>query len=460
MIEWITKAGDFIWTYIVIGVLIGCALYFTIRTRGVQFRMIPEMFRIMLGRDRKGGDGLGSFKAFSVSLASRVGTGNLAGVASAIFIGGPGAVFWMWVMALFSSATGFMEATLAQLYKKRDKDSFYGGPAYYISTGVGSRWMALLFAVLLTFSFGMCQQTVQCNTITTSFVNTLGWDKTAIAIGLSVFSFIIVAGGIKRISGVVSYMVPFMALGYILLALWVVFTNLGALPGAFRTIIDSAFGLRQAGGGMVGAAIMQGVRRGLFSNEAGEGSTPNAAAIATTSHPVKQGLVQALGVFVDTIIICTCTALIIMISGLYDSGLDGIELTTRALESSVGPVGRYFITVAIFLFAYSSVIANYYYGETNIRYISKNKVWVWAFRIITPLIVLAGSLMELQTAWSLVDISMALLTVCNLAALLILSPQAFKLLKDYRAQKKAGIKEPEFRKDSMPEIADKLEGWD
>ena len=458
--DFLVKIGDFLWAYIGIGLLLGCALFFTIKTGGVQFRMLPEMVRLLVGKYRsREGEGMSSFKAFSVSLASRVGTGNLAGVASAIFIGGPGAVFWMWVTALLGSATGFMEATLAQLYKKRGKDSFYGGPAYYIQTGLGARWMAVIFAITILLNSSVCYQTVQVNTIATSLNETFGWNKVVIAVALAVISFLIVSGGIKRIAEVASYMVPIMSGGYILVALWVIFINIDGLPDAFKLIFQDAFGLRQAGGGMIGVTIMQGVRRGLFSNEAGEGTAPNAAAIARTSHPVKQGLIQALGVFIDTLVICTCTALIIILSGLYDCGDDGIVLTIRALESEIGPVGKYFITIAVFLFAFSTVIANYYYGETNIRFIKDNRVLVWALRILTPVIVFVGSMMELQTAWNCVDISMALLTICNLFAILMLSGQVFRLLKDYVNQKKAGIKSPQFRRSSMPDISDKLEGW-
>ncbi|MBQ0086567.1 MAG: alanine:cation symporter family protein [Bacteroidales bacterium] len=460
MIDAIVKVSDFLWTYVLIALLLGCAAYFTIRTRGVQFRMIPEMVRIMLGRDARGKGGMSSFKAFSVSLASRVGTGNLAGVASAIFIGGPGAVFWMWVTALLSAATGFMESTLAQLFKRRDDKGFYGGPAYYMETGLNARWMGVLFAVLITLTFAAANQTVQCNTITDSISSTFGIGKIWVAIGLAVISFIVVSGGIRRIADVTSCMVPFMAVGYILLAFWIIFTNINNVPSVFRLIVDSAFGIRQAAGGAVGAAIMQGVRRGLFSNEAGEGSAPNAAAIADTSHPVKQGLVQALGVFVDTLVICTCTALIILLSDVWDCGEDGIILTTHALESEVGTVGRYFITIAIFLFAFSSVIANYYYGETNLRFIGKRKWHIWILRLATPSLAFAGSMIELRQAWGLVDFTMALLTICNLTALVLLSPRVFHLLKDYRSQKKSGITEPKFKKDIFPDLKDKLEGWE
>lgn len=460
MIDAIVKAGDFLWTYVLIALLLGCAAYFTIRTRGVQFRMIPEMVRIMLGRDSKKKGGMSSFKAFSVSLASRVGTGNLAGVASAIFIGGPGSVFWMWITALLGAATGFMEATLAQLFKRRDGKNFYGGPAYYMETGLNARWMGVVFAILITLAFAAANQTVQCNTITASLSSTFGIGKIWIAIALALLSFVVVSGGIKRIADVTSYMVPFMAIGYILLSLWIIFVNFSEIPSVFKLIIDSAFGIRQATGGAIGVAIMQGVRRGLFSNEAGEGSAPNAAAIADTSHPVKQGLVQALGVFVDTLIICTCTALIILLSGVWNCGEDGIILTTHALESEVGSIGRYFITIAIFLFAFSSVIANYYYSETNLRFIGKRKWHIWVLRLATPLLAFFGSMIELQQAWSLVDFMMALLTICNLTALILLSPKVFRLLKDYCDQKKSGITEPQFNKEILPDIKDKLEGWE
>lgn len=456
----LAKTGDFLWTYIGIALLLGCAAYFTVRTHGFQFRMIPEMFRIMLGRDNKAGhSGISSFKAFSVSLAGRVGTGNLAGVASAIFIGGPGAVFWMWLTAILGSANSFVESTLAQLYKKRGEESFYGGPAYYMRTGLGSNVLAVIFSLLVILNFSVCNQTVQVNTMATAFNETFGWNRIIVGCGLAILSFIIVSGGIRRIVEVARYLVPFMAVGYILLTLWILCTNMSSIPDVLKLIFNEAFGVRQVGGGIVGVTIMQGVKRGLFSNEAGSGSTPHAAAIASTTHPVKQGLVQALGVFIDTLFICTGTAFIILLSGMYDRGYDGITLTSLALESEIGNPGRHFITAAVFLFAFSTVIANYFYGETNIRFLTGSKVWIWALRIATPFIILAGSLMELQTAWNCIDVSMALLTICNLSAIIPLSGQAFRLLKDYRLQKKAGIKEPRFRKSSMPDIADKIECW-
>ena len=457
--EFLNSVNDILWTYIVVVVLVGCALYFTIRLKGAQFTMIPEMFRLMLGRDRKEKTGIGSFEAFAVSLASRVGTGNLAGVASAIFVGGPGAVFWMWVMALLGAATAFIEATLAQLYKRRGKDAYYGGPAYYMQHGLHSKWLGVIFSVLLVLSFGMAQQLVQSNTIIDSLNDSFGWNRIAVAAIMGITLMVIIFGGIRRITRTLSYAVPFMALGFILLTIVVIAMNAAKVPEVLRLIVGSAFGLRQVGGGLVGTAILQGVRRGLFSNEAGEGSTPNAAAIAETSHPAKQGLIQSLGVYIDTIVICTCTAFIIIIAGLYDTGADGIVLTMRSLEAEIGPLGRYFINAAIFLFAYSTVIANYYYAETNIRFITGRKGAVAAFRVITGAIAFAGAFLSLQQIWCIVDISMGLLVICNVTAILLLSPKAIWLLRDYRRQKNSGA-EPEFHKSEMPGDVSDIECWD
>lgn len=460
MTDVLNSINDFLWAYVVIALLVGCALYFTIRTRGVQFRMPGEMIRIMLGSDTGKSDRnkIGSFKAFSVALASRVGTGNLAGVASAIFVGGPGAVFWMWVMALLGSATAFVEATLAQLYKRRGRDSFYGGPAYYMQHGLHRRWMGVIFAVLITITFGVANQFVQSTTIAEALSGTLGVSKPVIGLVLAFSVLLTIWGGISRISRFSSFIVPIMAVGYLLLTVVVLGINARVIPSVFRLIFDSAFGLRQAAGGAVGMAIMQGVRRGLFSNEAGEGSAPNAAAIADTTHPVKQGLLQALGVFVDTIIICSCTALMILVSGVDIKGADGITLTTNAIEAVIGPAGRVFVTIAVILFAYSTVVGNYFYGETNIRFISSNPLYVKIFRLLTSVIVFGGSVMALQTAWSIVDISMGLMTIVNLIAIVLLSGKVWKLLADYSAQKRAG-RDPLFTRDSMPEIADDLDGW-
>lgn len=456
--EVLNTINDWLWTYVVVTMLVLCAMYFTVRTRFVQFRLFKDMVKVIFEKpntkstsntENKDSD-ISSFKAFSVALSSRVGTGNLAGVASAIFVGGPGAVFWMWVMALLGSATAFVEATLAQLYKKRGADSFYGGPAYYMEAGLGQRWMGVLFAILITITFGIANQMVQSTTLCDAISDTFAWNKAVVGAVVTIATVIIIFGGIQRISRFAAVVVPFMAMAFIVLALYVVISNIGKLPFVFALIIDSAFGVRSAAGGMVGVAVLQGVKRGLFSNEAGEGSAPNAAAIATTSHPIKQGLLQAFGVFVDTLIVCTCTAFIILISGVYDCGKDGILLTSEAMNHEMGSLGRYFITAAIFLFAYSTIIANYFYGETNIRFVFKSRWAVFSFRIVTSIIIMVGALMTLQDAWAYVDICMGFMTITNLVAIFLLSPKVFAMLKHYEKQKKEK-QDPVFHKDDLEE---------
>ncbi|MCC8114580.1 MAG: alanine:cation symporter family protein [Bacteroidales bacterium] len=460
--------NNYLWDYVVILALLGCALWFTLHNRGVQFRMLREMCILLfcpwkLTKDKKrkksGKNEISSFGAFAMALAGRVGTGNLAGVASAIFIGGPGAVFWMWVVALLGSATSFVENTLAQLYKRKGEGRFYGGPAYYIQHGLGAKWLSVLLAILITLSFGFAQQLVQSNTICESIAYTMGVDKIWIGVGMCVLTLLIVFGGIHRINDVSSYVVPFMAIAYIILAVIIVVMHIGQLPGVIALIVKSAFGIGPAAGGMVGVAISQGVRRGLFSNEAGEGSSPNIASTAAVTHPVKQGLVQALGVFTDTLVICTCTAFVILLSTDYTAA-DGIVLTTQAVEANVGHVGRYFIMVAIFLFAFTSVMANFVYAETNVRYIfGGSERSIFWLRLFTGAMVLAGSMMALQESWVIVDICMGVMTLCNLVALVKLSPQVRRLLRHYREQRKRG-EDPIFRREHMPDIAHRLEAWD
>jgi len=456
-----SSISDWLWTYVVITMLVGCALYFTWNLRAVQFTMLPLMLRNLFKPSKDGFESIGkkkisSFQAFAISLSSRVGTGNLAGVASAIFVGGPGAVFWMWVMALLGAATAFMEATLAQLFKRHGKDSFYGGPAYYMKYGLKQPWMGILFAFLIIYGFGLANQLVQSNTLCDALSSTFHIPMHYVAGGLALMTLAIIFGGIQRIARFCAMVVPFMAFGYILLALYILVVNVTQIPTMLSLIVRSAFGWEQAAGGAVGIAIMQGVKRGLFSNEAGEGSAPNAAATATIAHPVTQGLLQSLGVFTDTLVICTCTAFIILLSGLYDQGTDGIILTGHAMEHHLGSFGGWFLMAAIFLFAYSTIIANYFYGETNIRYITGKPWAVTLFRLLSGVMVLLGGFMTLQQAWGIVDLAMALMTITNLIAVLLLSRYAFRLLKDFKEQKKQG-KEPVFNPDLFPE-AD-LEGW-
>ena len=461
----IDSANDLLWSYIMIAALLLCAAYFTLRSGFVQFRMIGEMFRQLVNsNDRHRDEGvkhISSFQAFVVSLASRVGTGNLAGVATAIAVGGPGAVFWMWVIALLGAANAFVESTLAQLYKRRSADFYIGGPAYYIELGLKCRPMAILFSVLTIVTFGFAFNTVQSNTLCEAVENAFGIDRLYIGIAITISTLIIIFGGIQRIAKVSSVVVPVMAVGYILLAFVVVAMNIGSLPEVLKTILNSAFGVEQVVGGGMGAAVMQGIKRGLFSNEAGMGSAPNAAATASTSHPVKQGLIQTLGVFSDTLVICSCTAFIILASGVELGGeLDGVRLTQEALTSQIGVTGRIFVAVAIFFFAFSSIFGNYYYGEANVRFITSSRRVLNIYRIIVGAMVMSGALMSLKMVWSLADLTMGLMTLCNIVALVLLGRQALLLLDDYRRQKREG-KDPVFDKRAVKEFAenDNIECW-
>lgn len=459
----IGSINDVLWSYILIVMLIGCALYFTFKTKFLQFRMVGEMIRLLgdsTSTTSEGKKHISSFEAFMVSLASRVGTGNLAGVATAIAVGGPGAVFWMWVIALLGASSAFVESTLAQLFKVKGKDSFVGGPAYYMRIGLKKPWMGALFAVLLIFTFPFSFNSVQSNTICAAFQQAFNFDPVIVGVALTVLTFLIIFGGIQRIAKVSSIIVPVMAVGYILLALYIVAVNFRQIPQVIELIVSSAFGWNQAFGGMVGAALMNGIKRGLFSNEAGEGSAPNVAATADVSHPVKQGLIQTLGVFTDTLVICTCTAFIILFSGVaFSSDANGIQLTQTALASQIGESGNIFVAVAIMFFAFSSIIGNYYYGEANVRYLTDNKVVMTVFRLLVCGMVMFGALASLDLAWSLADLCMACMTACNLVAITLLSKFVVRLLKDYKAQKKQGIKDPVFKKESMPDIQSDLECW-
>ncbi len=461
----IDSANDLLWSYIMIAALLLCAAYFTLRSGFVQFRMIGEMFRQLVNSNERHRDEgvkhISPFQAFVVSLASRVGTGNLAGVATAIAVGGPGAVFWMWIIALLGAANAFVESTLAQLYKRRSADSYIGGPAYYIELGIKCRPMAILFSVLTIVTFGFAFNTVQSNTLCEAVENAFGIDRLYIGIAITISTLIIIFGGIQRIAKVSSVVVPVMAVGYILLAFVVVAMNIGSLPEVLKTILNSAFGVEQIVGGGMGAAVMQGIKRGLFSNEAGMGSAPNAAATASTSHPVKQGLIQTLGVFSDTLVICSCTAFIILASGVELGGeLDGVRLTQEALTSQIGVTGRIFVAVAIFFFAFSSIFGNYYYGEANVRFITSSRSVLNIYRIIVGAMVMSGAMMSLKMVWSLADLTMGLMTLCNIVALVLLGRQALLLLDDYRRQKREG-KDPVFDKRAVKEFADNdnIECW-
>lgn len=458
----INLINDVLWRYILIALLLGCALWFTLKTRFVQFRMIGEMMRLLGDSTAKDGSvkHISSFQAFAISIASRVGTGNLAGVATAIAVGGPGAVFWMWVIALLGASSSFVESTLAQLYKVKGKDSYIGGPAYYMRKGLKQPWMGALFAVLITVTFGFAFNSVQSNTLCAAFENAFGFDHAVVGGIVTALTVVIIFGGVQRIARVSSVIVPVMALGYVALALAIVLMNLGELPAVIGLIVSHAFGWEQALGGGVGAALMQGIKRGLFSNEAGMGSAPNVAATAHVSHPVKQGLIQTLGVFTDTLIICTCTAFIILFSGApLDGSANGVQLTQQALTNEIGPSGGIFVAVALFFFAFSSILGNYYYGEANVRYLTRRKWVVTAYRLLVGGMVMFGALATLEVAWGLADITMGLMTLCNLTAIALLGKYAFRLLDDYRTQKRAGIKEPVFTAGRLKEVEKDLDCW-
>lgn len=450
--------------YILMVVLSVCGIWFTIRTKGVQFRMIGEMFRLLADKPKAVPEGkpVSSFQAFAVSVATRVGTGNLAGVATAIAVGGPGAIFWMWVIALLGAATAFVEATLGQLFKRHNGDTFIGGPAYYITYGLHRKPMAYLFAVLITLTFGLSYNSIQSNTICGALNHAFGWSPLVVGCILAAVSLFIVFGGIHRIAKLSTVLVPIMAVGYFVLVIVIMVMNYQLIPHVFKVIIADAFGIGPAIGGTVGVSIIYGVKRGLFSNEAGAGSAPNVAATADVSHPVKQGLIQSLGVFTDTLFVCSCTAFIILISGLYDyPSVNGIALVQTALDSEVGAVGPYFIAIAILLFAFSSIVGNYYYGEVNVHFMTKSKVAMTLYRIFSAgVVVVFGAVASLETVWTLGDISTALLAFVNLVAILALGKFAFRLLDDYCQQKRQNIQSPTFHRSQLPEKADDIECWD
>ena len=458
--------------YVLVTELLIVAVVFTVRTRGVQFRMAGEMLHLLVrsgkrDNDRRQNDApahgnISSFQAFALSIASRVGTGNLAGVASAIALGGPGAVFWMWVIAILGAASAFVESTLAQLFKVKGDKSFRGGPAYYILKGLHKRWWAVTFAVLITLTFGFAFNSVQSNTISDALNASFAIPREATAGVLCLLTLAIICGGVQRISRVSEIVVPVMAIAYIVLALVIIAMNIGRFPEIMMLIVSNAFGADEILGGSVGAAMVMGIKRGLFSNEAGEGSTPNAAATASVSHPVKQGLIQTLGVYTDTLLVCTATAFIILCSGIYTGGHDGIVLTQQAIDAGLGGDHRFgsiFVSVAIFFFAFTSIIANYYYGETNIRFIRNSNLAVRIYRLLVAAIVYAGAVVSLDLVWGFADITMALMTLCNLAAIIMLGKYAIRLLKDYQDQKREG-KDPVYRSSTIPEIASETECWE
>ena len=461
----IGSINDFLWTYIIIVVLVGCGLWFTLMTGFIQLRALPEMVRLLagdLGRRPSGRKAISSFQAFCVSTASRVGVGNIAGVAIAIVTGGPGAVFWMWVIAFIGTATGFVESTLAQIYKiPRGHGLFHGGPAYYIQNALGQPGIAKLFAVLISVTFGLIYVSVQANTIALSMEKAFGADTYMMGGILAVLSGAVIFGGIHRIAGFTTLLVPLMAGLYLLIALAVIILHIEEVPGMFALILHDAFRPQAAVGGGIGTVILTGVRRGLFSNEAGEGSIPNAAATAHVTHPVKQGLVQAFGVYVDTWFVCSATAFIVLLTGQYTIGGEttGIALAQDSLASVFGSGASSLLAILIFLFAFSSVVGNYYYGEINIHFFGQNThLALILYRIAVIGMVFFGCIAALPLVWNLADLFMAMICLTNLYALARLAPRARIALRDYSEQKRAG-KNPVFNPAVMPS-AQGITAWD
>ncbi len=458
MSEIISTVNGVIWGDLLVYLLLGAGLYFTVASRFVQFRRFGFSIKTMLNsRSTSEDHHISSFQAFCTSLAARVGTGNLAGVAVAVYTGGPGAVFWMWMIALLGMSTSFVENSLAQIYKSNNHDGTYcGGPAYYIEKALGMRWLGIAFSVSLIVAFGFAFNSVQSNSIAAALA-TYNLPPLGIGVVLAALTAMIIFGGIRSISRFAEMVVPAMALLYLAVALVVVAMNVTELPAVFALIFKSAFGLESAVGGsagyLVGQAIQQGVTRGLFSNEAGMGSGPNAAATATPvpHHPATQGLLGMIGVFVDTIVICTATAAIILVSGQLEpgSGVTGINLTQAALSSQIGSVGHHLIAVAIFLFAFTSLIANYYYGESNLRFICDKKPVIMAFRVLVLGTVVWGAVGELPLVWAFADMAMGIMALINLGAILFLARHVFPVLKDFDDQLNAGL-QPEFNRKKFP----------
>ncbi|MCI8452148.1 sodium:alanine symporter family protein [Enterorhabdus sp. P55] len=453
------EIDGFMYTYILVFLLVVVGIWFTVRTKCVQIRYLKDMFTQLTEKKHVPGErSISSFQALMVSTASRVGTGNIAGIATAIATGGPGAVFWMWIMSIVGAASAFIESTLAQIWKVRGADGeFRGGPAYYIQQGLGKRWLGVVFAVALILCFAFGFNGLQAYNMTSAleyYIPDYATNGTAIAVGLVtiVFTAFVIFGGAKRISIITSIVVPVMAIAYIALAVWTTVSNLGEIPAVFGLIFASAFDFQSIFGGFAGSVVMLGIKRGLFSNEAGMGSAPNAAATASVSHPVKQGLVQSLSVYIDTLVICTCSAMMVLIFYVQNpdaaQALNGMPLVQMAVNNSVGEAGIHFITFAIFAFAFSSLIGNYFYAESNVRFIANNKYVLLVFRVLCLAAIMYGCLNSFDLAWNLADIFMGFMAIINLVAILLLGKWALKALDDYTAQRRAG-KDPVFMASSI-----------
>ena len=452
------QINNILWSYVLIALLILSGLLYTIRTGFAQGRLLGDMVALITGKlsslrdgEKKVAGQVTGFQAFCIAVASHVGTGNLAGVAIAVAVGGPGALFWMWVIALLGGATSLIENTLAQTYKVKEGNGFRGGPSYYMEKALGQKTLGYIFSVIVIVTFAFVFNTVQANTIAQAFETSFNMSSAVAGVILAALTALIIFGGLNRIANVVSFMVPIMAIGYVVVALYVLIVNAVHIPALFMSIIEAAFGIKQAVGGAIGVAMLQGIKRGLYSNEAGMGSAPNAAATSNVSHPVKQGLLQAFGVFVDTILICSATGFIVL---LYPE----FKLTQLALSHSVGAWGAGFITLCIFLFAFSSLVGNYYYGEANLEFLTKSKTSMLVFRVLTVACVYLGSVASLGLVWDIADVSMGIMALMNIVVIAILSPKAVAIINDYIKQRKEG-KNPVFRAKDIPGL-ENTECWD
>ena len=443
--EFVSLVNNILWGdgQVLIIMLLACGIWFTVKLGGVQLRHFGHMFSLLKGSNTSTKDGISSFQALCTSLSARVGTGNLAGVAVAISLGGAGAIFWMWMIALLGMATGFAESVLGQLYKVRDENGeFRGGPAYYIKQGLNKTWLAVAFSLCLFFGYGFVFSAVQANTITDALNNAYSFPTEYVGLAIIALAALIVVGGLKSIARFAEFVVPFMGIGYVLVALAITFINISELPAMLLDIVKSAFGLQEAGAGALGAAIKNGIQRGLYSNEAGSGSVPHAAASAVPNpnHPVSQGYIQMLGVFLDTLILCTSTAFIILLAGGSSSDqMEGIRLTQDAMSSHLGEGGTDFVAAAISLFAFTSVVANYAYGESNLHMFKlDNKIGRAVYTIGYLGMIYWGAQAALPQVWAMADMALGLMTVINIIAIVWMTPTIVSISKDYFKKKDTG----------------------
>ena len=443
--EFVSLVNNILWGdgQVLIIMLLACGIWFTVKLGGVQLRHFGHMFSLLKGSNTSTKDGISSFQALCTSLSARVGTGNLAGVAVAISLGGAGAIFWMWMIALLGMATGFAESVLGQLYKVRDENGeFRGGPAYYIKQGLNKTWLAVAFSLCLFFGYGFVFSAVQANTITDALNNAYSFPTEYVGLAIIALAALIVVGGLKSIARFAEFVVPFMGIGYVLVALAITFINISELPAMLLDIVKSAFGLQEAGAGALGAAIKNGIQRGLYSNEAGSGSVPHAAASAVPNpnHPVSQGYIQMLGGFLDTLVLCTSTAFIILLAGGSSSDqMEGIRLTQDAMSSHLGEGGTDFVAAAISLFAFTSVVANYAYGESNLHMFKlDNKIGRAVYTIGYLGMIYWGAQAALPQVWAMADMALGLMTVINIIAIVWMTPTIVSISKDYFKKKDSG----------------------